>query len=510
MSKEKFSILETISEGPSTTVYKAVQNVLGRTVLLKVLHRHLLGDQELVERFRREAAACAMLRSDFIVQVYNLDELDGAPAIVMEFVEGESLKDYLSRTGDRSEAFARTVAVSVLRGLVAAHRQGIVHRDIKPGNILVTPDGTVRITDFGLASVLASPGLTVEGVLVGTPAYMSPEQARGESLDSRTDLFSLGITLAEVVSGKQIFHGTSYGECINKITHFRPESLEPLVAGVSKEFQQFLGQLMQPDKEKRFPSAAEALSVLTGTPVPDGPPNNRRPLWPVGVAALAVTGVILVGYYLTGFSPEPGPVMITRMDSSSVTEDSLQSATAPPQIPASVPARPENPPEKRAEVDPPLDTASVAFAQDDSGYVSITCDPWAKVYLNDQYVGTTPIAGSIRVAAGSHTIAFNNPQFTPIIRTITVQKNEELPVNADFIKTSGYLLFVSVKPWAEIFVDDQYRETTPLNQPLVVSSGNRKIRLHNPSFPDHVLEIGVKTGDTIRVSHDFRTPSPQQ
>lgn len=510
MSEAKFTILETISEGPSTTVYKAVQNVLGRTVLLKVLHRHLLQDRELTERFRREASACAMLRSEHIVQVYNLDDVEGAPAIVMEYVEGESLKDYLARTNDRSEAFARTVAASVLKGLVAAHRQGIIHRDIKPGNIMVAPDGTVRITDFGLASVMASPGLTVEGVLVGTPAYMSPEQARGESLDARTDLFSLGVTLVEIIGGNQLFYGTSYAECINKILHFKTESLEALIGATSPEFKQFTARLMHPAKMERFGSAAEALSSLTGTPAPESARANSSALWKKVASMAAFLVVIIAGYYFVANDPEPTKPFSGVRDSAAFVSDSLREASAD----GAQDSRPEAPistrvtPQIASKPVQPADTTSALWSPGDSGYVSITCNPWGKVYLDEQYVGTTPIAGSIRVASGSHTIAFNNPQFAPIIRTIVVGKNEDLPVDADFLKTSGYLLF-NVSPWAEIYIDDQYRETTPLSTPLVVSSGTRKIRLSHPSYSDQFFEIGLNAGDTVRISHDFRRTKPQ-
>jgi len=510
VTEPKFTILETISEGPTTTVYKAVQNVLGRTVLLKVLHRHLLQDRELAERFRREATACAMLRSEHIVQVYNLDDVDGAPAIVMEYVEGESLKDYLTRTGDRSEAFARTVAASVLKGLVAAHRQGIIHRDIKPGNIMVTPDGTVRITDFGLASLMASPSLTVEGVLVGTPAYMSPEQARGEPLDVKTDLFSLGITLVEIIGGNQLFHATSYGECINKITHFQTESLEVLLGSTSPEFRQFVTRLMRPARAERFPGAEEALSSLTGTSLPASTREKGSTVWSRVLTLAAVLVIFIAGYYFVADGPEPAKTTSGKPDSSAVGTDSLADSRSNFALENRVqsPSPRQSPPRTVPEPVSPTDSASTLLSPGDSGYVSITCNPWGKVYLDEQYVGTTPIAGSIRVAAGSHTIAFNNPQFAPIIRTIAIRKNEDLPVEADFLKASGYLLF-NISPWAEIFIDDQYRETTPLSTPLVVSSGTRKIRLSHPSFSDQVFEVGVNAGDTVKVSHDFRRTKPQ-
>ncbi len=189
MAEDSFTVLELISQSPTTSVYKAHQNVLYRTVLLKVLHKHLLKDKELVARFSREAKACAILHSENIVQVYDLTEVDGAPAIVMEFVEGQSLDDALLDHNTRSEEMLLRVAVSVLNALGYAHERGVIHRDIKPGNILISNTGSIKVTDFGLAVLSGSPSLTIDGTLIGTPAYMSPEQSRGEPVDLRTDLF---------------------------------------------------------------------------------------------------------------------------------------------------------------------------------------------------------------------------------------------------------------------------------------------------------------------------------
>lgn len=223
-----------ISESATTCVYRAFDDTLGREVLLKVLHRHLAHDDHVRERFVREARACASLRSENIVQIYDLRQFDESPAIIMEYVPGQSLKDVVAEGTQRTFAFAEKVAVHVLRGLAAAHAQGIIHRDIKPGNILVSATGLVKITDFGLAQVSVAPTLTTEGMVVGTPAYLAPEILQGETADARTDLFSLGATLVEILTGKQLFDGTTYSECLNRISRFKPEMLDPLAAQSSR------------------------------------------------------------------------------------------------------------------------------------------------------------------------------------------------------------------------------------------------------------------------------------
>lgn len=143
-------------------------------------------------------------------------------------------------------------------------------------------------------------------------------------------------------------------------------------------------------------------------------------------------------------------------------------------------------------------------AATDSADITLSCSPWGKVYVDGTYVGTTPVSGAVRVAAGQHTVTFTHPHFEPVSRLITVRANEPASVDADFLRTAGYLHF-SIRPWAEIFVDDQYRETSPVASPLVVSAGTRTIRLHHPSYPDRIIQASVGVGDTVRVSHVFTT-----
>lgn len=504
------TILEKISEGPTTAVYKAVQTALGRTVLLKVLHKHLLRDSELVERLRREAAACAALRSEHIVQVYTLEEIDGSPAIVMEFVEGESLKDYLSRTGERSERFARTVAAAVLRGLAAAHARGIIHRDIKPANLMVLLDGTVKITDFGLAAVGISSTLTAEGALIGTPAYMSPEQAKGEPVDHRTDLFSLGLTLLEIVSGKQIFQGASYSECITKILRFQVEDVDAIPLTASSEFRIVLKRLLAAEKSERYQSAAAALAELEETASSGQPSKARRRAGWVAVGIAASAAAVVLAW--VSFPPEGSEASsVSSAHSSAVLDDSSSLGSPPPDandlggqgtrapapgVSEETPGQAQSP-ETRSNTALPLPSSA-----HDSGSVNLTCLPWGKIYLDGTYVGTTPLAGRLRVAVGQHDVMFSNPHFDPIAKSITVGREEVLVVEADFFQTAAYLL-VAVSPWAEIYVDEQYRDTTPLSAPIVVSAGSRLLRLRHPTFGDRLLEVAIDVGDTLKIVHRF-------
>ncbi len=523
MTQSSFTILELISQSPTTSVYKAHQNVLDRTVLLKVLHKHLLRDRDLVARFSREAKACAILKSENIVQVHDLTEVDGAPAIVMEYVDGKSLAELLEDESNRSEELLLKVARAVLRALAYAHESGVTHRDIKPGNILISEGGVIKVTDFGLAAVSDAPSLTMEGSLIGTPAYMSPEQARGEVVDNRTDIFSLGVTLVEVLTGDKILAGRSYAECINKIQSFDVGSLEYLRPRCSAFTFDLLARMLRPDKDARFASAREALDFLESQEKSEASSTRGRRRrsnrgWLVAGFALAILLVTGLSIML-----RHSPTVEPRVSSDSTSQ---AKAEGPSSLKSLVTAgdkvRPENvEPSKRKDTeedgdvrkkgDSPAKTVQTptsisvgAVESDDSGYVSIRCTPWAKIYIDSEYAGTTPIPGSLRIPVGEHTVTFNNPNFAPIVRTVNIQTNSLTSVETNFLSNSGYLL-VSVDPWGDVYVDDQFRETTPSVQPIVVSAGLRRIRVHNPNFQDIVRTVSIPAGDTTRISFSFLT-----
>jgi serine/threonine protein kinase len=500
MKSPQFRIDHKISESATTAVYRAFDEVLHRTVLLKVLHKHLATDDILKQRFVREARACAALHNEHIVQIYDLTEIDDAPAIVMEFVNGPSLKDYITDPGVRNFDTARKTAVHILRGLALAHDRGIIHRDIKPGNILVSEHGTMKVTDFGLAYVALSPTVTMEGMVLGTPAYMAPEQVRGNDIDARTDLFALGATIVEVLSGERIFEGSSYSECMKKVLAFKSDDLTKLEPLSSPDFVQFLIRLMHPDTQFRFASAREALDAI-GEQMPHGHPPARSKESKKKFVPLAATFVflLLLGIYHSFFLGEPPPQISAGVDSlQHAPADSaiIHQNTEQPQA-AKIPAV------KKAEEAPKRDQTEIrSVLMPDSGKVILTSTPWAKVYIDNQFIGETPIARPVILAAGTHTIMFMNPSFDPIVRSITVESNKESIIAGNFIDRAGYVLCSAI-PWAEVYIDEQYKDTTPLTKPLVVSAGTHRFRFKNPAFSDIVKEAAITPQDTLRLTITF-------
>src|SRR3712207_6157070 len=196
-----------IGTGGMSTVYRAFDTTLERTVAVKLMHRHIASDSDQLERFRREARAVAQFSHPHIVGVIDAGEDDGRPNIVFEYVEGETLKNRIRRCGMLQVDEALAYAIEITRALGAAHSRGIVHRDIKPQNVLIDEEGMAKVTDFGIARSLDEEGLTADGRVLGTTDYVSPEQALGHAVNGQSDIYSLGIVLYEMLTGDVPFHG---------------------------------------------------------------------------------------------------------------------------------------------------------------------------------------------------------------------------------------------------------------------------------------------------------------
>src|SRR5689334_6121295 len=196
-----------VGAGGMSTVYRAFDATLERRVAIKLMHREIAAETDQLERFRREARAVAQLNHPHIVGVIDAGEEDGRPYIVFEYVEGETLKNRIRRMGRLPIDEAIAYAIEIARALGAAHTRGIVHRDVKPQNVLVDEEGSAKVTDFGIARSMDDSGLTAEGRVLGTTDYVSPEQALGHDVNGQSDIYSLGIVLYEMLTGDVPFHG---------------------------------------------------------------------------------------------------------------------------------------------------------------------------------------------------------------------------------------------------------------------------------------------------------------
>jgi serine/threonine-protein kinase len=223
----RYRLERKLGSGGMSTVYLAIDEVLGRKVAVKVLHREISDQPDQIERFRREARAVAQLSHPNLVGVIDAGEDGGYPYIVFEFVDGETLKDRIADVGRLPTDEATAYAIEIGRGLAAAHAARLIHRDVKPQNVLIDSDGRAKITDFGIARSLESHGLTATGRVLGTTDYVSPEQAMGKEVDARTDVYSLGVVLFEMLTGDVPFKAeTQVGVAMKHVNELMPDVQE--------------------------------------------------------------------------------------------------------------------------------------------------------------------------------------------------------------------------------------------------------------------------------------------
>src|SRR5213080_3770045 len=208
-----------------SSVYRAHDTLLERNVALKILHEQYTSDDDFVERFKREARAVAQLSHPNIVTVIDRGEDEGRQYIVFEYIDGENLKELVVRRGRLAVRDALELALQTARGLAFAHQQGLVHRDVKPQNVLLNGDGQAKVTDFGIARTLDVDGVTQTGTVMGTSNYIAPEQASGQQVDVQTDVYSLGVVLYELLVGDVPFPGENFVSVAMKHVHEPPPNL---------------------------------------------------------------------------------------------------------------------------------------------------------------------------------------------------------------------------------------------------------------------------------------------
>ena len=312
-----FEVISLLGKGGMGEVYRARDTRLGRDVAVKILPEGLKGDADRLARFDREARVLASLNHPGIAALYGLEDTGGAPCLVMELVPGETLAERLSR-GALPLREGLDIGRQVAEALEAAHASGVIHRDLKPANVKVTPDGRVKVLDFGLAKAFQddrpesdpgeSPTLTKaatrEGVVLGTPAYMSPEQARGQGLDKRTDVWSFGCLLYEALTGQRAFLGETTSDTLVAVLEREPD-WGALPRGTPPAVQSLVQRCTRKEREQRLHDIADARIELqeslggvgSGSHAGARAPDKLR-AGGLGLAALAVLALLVVGYLL--------------------------------------------------------------------------------------------------------------------------------------------------------------------------------------------------------------------
>ncbi len=341
-----YEIIAPLGAGGMGEVYRARDTKLGRAVAIKVILEQFAADEERVGRFEREAKMLAALNHPRIASLFGMEHVDGQHFLVMELIEGETLEDRLRR-GPMPIEEALPIALQIAEALEAAHEKGVVHRDLKPANVKITPDGQVKVLDFGLAKVMEndstagvtanSPTLsmmaTQAGLILGTAAYMSPEQAKGFPADHRSDIFSFGTLLFEMVTGRQPFRGDTAPDVLASVLVREPD-LESLPPNLNPRLHDLLRRCLEKTPKRRWQAIGDVRAeVETITANPHGEPAivpvsaATRPLWrraiPVVATAIVASAVTALGVWTAS---RPTPQTTARFTMALGTEQEFTNA----------------------------------------------------------------------------------------------------------------------------------------------------------------------------------------
>jgi serine/threonine-protein kinase len=507
-----------LAQGTATVVYKGYQPSLERFVLLKVLRPAFSQDTELVERLEQEARLAATIQHPNVVAIYAYGQDDGQPYLAAEFVDGVDLRTLLQR-GPLPVELATFVTREAARGLRAAHERDVLHRDIKPANLLIAHDGQVKLTDFGLASLIDQ-SANVE--VRGTWSYLAPEVVRGATPTNASDLFSLGATLFEMLTARVPFSGADTSAVLDAVLHHDPLPLLDRLAPLPDGLRRICTRLLAKDPAARYASATAliddletlraervpsvdetALATYVADPAayvspappqpevapetsdaspapPDAPPSSseasgprrwpRRALLAVLVVGLTLIGTLLAVSMTSDPPADADPVRVA----DSVPADLSRSASSPATPPDTTLDRVAASSIDTASARPPAIDTTARTAAAEVRTTLPAPDTSAAAATPDRSEAAPGPVASRRIAGDPS----SDGSMTPAVGTLTVQAS----------------------PWAEVLIDGTFRGRTPLGAPLTLNAGTHTVTLRHPQFPDSTMAVALSPGDSTALS----------
>ncbi len=270
----RYQVIEEMGRGGMGKVYKVIDTKLKEELALKIIHPEIAAEGKIIERFGNELKMARKISHKNVCRMYHLEEDEGIHYLTMEFIRGESLRDMIGMMGQLSPGQALSIVKQVCEGLAEAHKLGVVHRDLKPANIMIDREGNARIMDFGIARSLKSKGITRTGTMIGTPEYMSPEQVEGLETDQRSDLYSLGVILYEMVTGRIPFDGETPFSIALKHKSEKPQDPREINSQIPENISSMIMRCLEKDREKRYQTAGELLAGLAK--IEEGIPTEER------------------------------------------------------------------------------------------------------------------------------------------------------------------------------------------------------------------------------------------
>jgi len=500
---DRYEIIEKLGEGGMGKVYRVFDNKIDEEVALKLLKPEIASDEKNIKRFRNELKYARKITHKNVCRMYHLGEADGALFITMEYVQGEDLKTSIRRLDLLSTGKVVFIIKQICKGLAEAHKHGVIHRDLKPHNIMIDKNGNARIMDFGIVRSLKTAGITQTGLMVGTPTYMSPEQAEGIAATPLSDIYSLGVILFELVTGRVPFEGdTALTLAMKHKTAPVPDPRE-INAQIPEELSLVIFKCMEKDPAKRYQNAEELIAdlntiesslpttskIILKEKTPTGVFKNRRKFFMKAGLLLAFAVVVAGGYFLLNRVIQPKREGVSLEEPVEVEQKIKKPETEIPKL----------------------------------GKIDINSVPsGADIYIENKLVGRTPL--QLDIPPGVHTVTLKKGQdYQEVTNDIEVKENEtfsgsytltQIPrkpeSKAKVIKAPPvFTLEINTIPeGADVKIDDKFKGQTPFK--IELNKNNCQLKIENGeewSVIDEQLNLrqGLNSihRDLIRLKYNF-------
>ncbi len=529
MQIPRYELLQEVSRGPLTSVYIVRDRLNGQNMLLKTLNPQHANDPEITKRFLREAEMIRRFNHQNIVKIYDHGSYKNVPFTVMEYVKGWNLRDFENLNRPLPFTIALPVFNKILDALAYAHKNDIIHRDIKPSNILVGADGSVKLTDFGLARPQDLSAITEHGNMIGTPAYIAPEILQGQPSSVKSDIFSAGLTFFEVLTGENPFKGERIAVTIHNIMNKTLPSLHDYRSDIPRWLDLLIKKMTCKDVAQRIESVDRICRDIkehtAGLNLPDlakftqerindiidlpslnhGGQRTGGGRKKVGIMILALISVVFVFYWAEMRFPNHVTDADSRPENSSAENPSILDSSR-----GDEPLQPVTyvqPPYVLREMTPESPVSQIKENPPDLGDIShdmkmgglfIVAVPWAYIKINGAAQDTTPMSDPINLPAGEYQVTVENPSYNVYERSLTVNAGQIDSLYIILDEKYGYL-DVSVVPWGEIYLDDNFVETTPIKSPVRIEGGHYLLTVKNPYFKPYEQEIEIRPGETAEI-----------
>lgn len=484
---DHYEIISELGRGGMAVVYRARDLQLGREVALKILPRSLNVDKSFEERFIREAQMAAQLNHPNIVGIYHIGNSDIGPYIAMELLSGGSLQNLIKSAGALPSQKVIQIGLQVTSALGASHAKGIIHRDIKPENILFDNRGQIKVTDFGIAKARSSSNITMTGQSIGTPHYMSPEQARGLKADHRSDIYSLGVVLYEAVTGQVPFDAPETVAIALKHIQEKPLPPQELNNSVNAELNAIILHCLEKKPEQRFPSCYELFNTLQGKHSLQYNSVESKPIrvMEAGISSKSIRKFNFQSwrYPIIAFTAVLLIIISLIIIKSKISEDRSATYKGIEQVP------------QTNEISQPVNPIGKG-----NGIIFIESKPLGASVLIDNYnVGMKTPVTLENILKGVHIITLRKDGFQDVNTSVNILDDEVARLSMKLVKVNSRLTIITEPINANVYIDGKLEGKTPST--FMVATGAHKIRLVKPTFIETTLVVAVpKEGTKVNIA----------